>query len=316
MFTFKQLKHKVVTAILLGAIFVGCKSQFEKVRQGTDVAKKYSEALKLYNQRKYEKANILFEELAQKYRGREQAEDLNYYYAYTSYRMDNFPLALEQFKTFAESYPNSKYAEECRFMSAYCYYLQSPKSSLDQSSTLKAIAALQLFNSYYPKSERVIEANKYIDDLKSKLDTKDFDNAQLYLDIGYFNSAVISLENVQKDHPDTKYDEMLGFLAIKAQYLYAKQSYAFRQEDRFNKVKDMVVTFSDNFPESKFIKEIKEFEKDSDVGIKNAKKELLYIASNQDKVRAYLKRFSTASDSTAIEENLYKATQADSLKNK
>ncbi len=39
--------------------------------------------MRLYNKKDYSKALILFEDLSQKYRGRAEAEDLNYYYALT-----------------------------------------------------------------------------------------------------------------------------------------------------------------------------------------------------------------------------------------
>ena len=161
---------------LLGAILIvlllafgSCKSKFEKLKASNDYAKKYKEAIRLYNKKNYSKALELFDVLVARYRGQEQAEDLYYYYAYTNYRLHDYTSARYHFKSFADTYPNSTRAEECRFMAAYCYYLDSPIFSLDQSNTLSAIDALQLFINLYPKSERVAEAGKLIQNLRDKI---------------------------------------------------------------------------------------------------------------------------------------------------
>src|SRR6201995_1648398 len=223
----------------------GCKSKFEKLKASNDNAKKYREAIRLYNKRDYSKALELFETLVQRYRGQSQAEDLYYYYAYTNYKLRDYTSARYHFKTFADTYPTSSRAEECRFMAAYCYYLDSPIFSLDQTNTQSAIEALQLFINLYPKSERVAEASKLIQNLRDKLEEKAYANAKLYLPIGDYQSAVIAFGNALRDYPDTKYAEEMEFLTIRAQYKYAKMSTDFRQEERFGQA----ISFYDQFAE-------------------------------------------------------------------
>ena len=62
-------------------------------------------------------------------------------------------MAAFYFKNFVRTYPTSKYAEESMFTAAYCYYLNSPAFSLDQSSTYKAIDELQLFANRYKERQ-------------------------------------------------------------------------------------------------------------------------------------------------------------------
>src|ERR1700759_437431 len=145
--------------ILFIIVAVSCKSKFEKLKASNDNAKKYQAALAFYNKKQYNKALELFETLVQRYRGQAQAEDLYYYYAYTNYRLKDYTSASYHFKQFGDTYPSSQRAEECNFMSAYCYYLDSPVYSLDQDNTTKAIEKLQLFLNLYPKSERVAETS-------------------------------------------------------------------------------------------------------------------------------------------------------------
>jgi len=289
-----KIKHLLILSFTIIALTIaGCKSQFEKIRLSNDVAKKYQEAMRLYNKKNYSKAIILFEDLSQKYRGRAEAEDLNYYYSLTLYKLKDYTTARYQFKSFADTYPTSKYAEECRYLGAYCYYLESPIWSLDQENTYKAIDALQLFINFYPKSERAADASKYIADLRNKLETKAFNNAKLYYtlggyDINNYKSAVIALKNAQIDFPDIKFAEEMDLLIVKSQFAYAKNSYETRQEDRYAEAITYADEFIESHPESKLLPEAQELKKDSQAGIDNAKRVLAEIAKDEAKYKAMM----------------------------
>jgi outer membrane protein assembly factor BamD len=295
-----KIKHVLLLSFTIIALTVaGCKSQFEKLRLSNDVAKKYQEAMKLYNKKNYSKALILFEDLSQKYRGRAEAEDLNYYYALTLYYLKDYTTARYQFKSFADTYPTSKYAEECRYLGAYCFYLDSPEFALDQANTYKAIDALQLFINLYPKSQRVELASKYISDLRGKLEKKTFENAKLYYNLGDYDltnykSAVIALKNAQIDFPDIRYADEMDMLIVKSQYLYAKNSYEFRQEDRFTEAMVYADEFTEAHPTSKYLNEVKNLKAESQAGIVNAKRILALqsseMAKNKDLYNKQLKR--------------------------
>lgn len=275
-----KIKRLTIAFLVLATLGLGaCKSRFEKLRLSNNVAKKYQEGIRLYNQKNYSKALILFEELVQKYRGTAEAEDLNYYYAYTLYRLKDYTTARYKFKEFADTYPASRNAEECRYMGAYCYYLDSPKSSLDQENTYKAIDALQLFINLYPKSDRAAQAAQYIANLRDKLEKKAFDNAKLYYDLGGYDltnykSAVVALRNAQIEFPDIKYAEEMDLLMIKSQYMYAKNSFANRQEDRYSEAISFYNEFVESHPQSKYLKEATKLKEECLAGIAQAKKTL------------------------------------------
>jgi len=288
--------------MVIALSIAGCKSRFEKIRLSNDVAKKYQEAMRLYNKKDYSKALILFEDLSQKYRGRTEAEELNYHYALTLFNLKDYTTARFQFKYFADTYPTSKYAEECRYLGAYCFYLDSPDFTLDQENTYKAIDAMQLFINLYPKSERVEQASKYIADLRGKLEDKAYANAKMYYELGGYDlsnykSAVIALKNAQIDFPDIKYAEEMNLLIVKSQFEYAKASYEFRQEERFTEAITYADEFLENYPESKLAVEVLALKKDSEKGIEKAKH---VLATQEEQVAKY-------------KANLQKEAQKDSI---
>jgi outer membrane protein assembly factor BamD len=292
-------KQRAITAGLLitTMLFIGsCKSSFEKLKESNDRAKQYQQAVKLYNKKQYSKALELFELLTPKYRGLTEAEDLFYYYAYANYNLKDYTSARYHFKNFADLYPSSTRAEECRYMSAYCYYLDSPIPSLDQENTSKAIETLQLFINLYPKSDRSVEAGKLIQNLRDKLETKAYNNAKLYLDIGDYLSAVMAFNNALRDYPDTKYAEEMEFLTIKAQYMYSRNSAEYRQEERFTQVMTYADQFAEKYANGKYAREAAEYRKDSERGIANAKR---YLANLAAEGKLYKKMAEKDRDTTA-----------------
>jgi outer membrane protein assembly factor BamD len=298
----KQLTLLASVLALLIITLGSCKSKYEKLKASNDYAKKYQEAIKYYNKKDYNKALGLFEVLVERYRGRAEAEDLFYYYAFTNYKLKDYTAARYHFKTFADTYPSSSRAEECRFFSAYCYYLDSPIYSLDQDNTLKAIEALQLFINLYPKSDRVTEASKLIQNLRDKLETKAYANAKLYLIISDYQSAVIAFNNALRDYPDTKYAEEMEYLIVKAQYMYASRSLEYKQEDRYNQAITYADQFIEKYPTSKYDAETNTFKKDSQRGIQSAKRVLAEALSN-DKVAKKLAAKDTVKAQAPSEKN-------------
>jgi outer membrane protein assembly factor BamD len=288
---FKNKLNIFLSALLIVLIaFTSCKSKFEKLRASNDTAKKYREAVRLYEKKDYSKALGLFDDLVTKYRGTAEAEDLSYYFAYTHYKLRDNTTARYHFKTFADTYASSPKAEECRFMAAYCFYLESPIYSLDQENTIKAIEALQLFINLHPKGERVAEASKLISNLREKLETKSYANSRLFLDIGDYKSAVIAFRNSAREFPDTKYAEEMEFLTVKSQALYAGASFEVKQEERYNEAIQLYNEFIQNYPSSKYLKEAEAIKKSSEKAIIDVRKLIAFqnaeMKAQQEKIKA------------------------------
>jgi len=220
-----------------------------------DMDAKLEYAIKLYKKGQYFKALPLLEELITVFRGTKKAEQTYYYYSYCNYQMQDYETAAYDFGNYAKTYPNSEYAEECAYMEAYCYYQDSPNYSLDQTSTVKAINQFQLFIDEHLRSSRVAECNRLIDELRLKLETKDFENAKLYYHMEDYKAAVTSFANLLKDFPSTKYREETMFLIIKSSYLLAENSIESKKNDRYNSALSSYGEFTTAFPESKFKKE-------------------------------------------------------------
>ncbi len=296
---FKKQRSVIAGFLILLLIAAGsCKSKYEKLKASNDRTKKFQEGKKLYEKKQYAKALGLFETLLSQYRGQESAEELFYLNAMATYKLKDYTSASFYFKDYAKDFPSSVHAEEARYLSAYCLYLEAPISSLDQANTLKSIEAMQLYINLYPKGEHVADANKTIDDLRNRLEQKAFDNAKLYYVTGNHQAAVITFGNVLRDYPDTKYAEEIEYLNAKAQYAYAKESRESKQEDRFEEAKNLAVLFVEKYPNSKFAKEINGVQKDAENGIESVKRLLAQAASDEKLARKLARKDSILNNQT------------------
>jgi len=243
--------------LLVLSVFLSSCGEFNTVLKSTDYEYKYKKGIEYYEAGDYTHALALFEDLVYAFRGTSKGDDLYYYYAYSSYKSQDYVLAGHYFKSIYEQYPRSEYAQEAQFMVGMCYYKDSPGPRLDQEVSQKAIDAFQLFINMYPFSDKVAEANSFIDDLNEKVVYKSYLSAKLYYDMEYYKASVIALDNSLNDYPATKYREELKFLLFKSKYLLAINSIEAKKRERMIEARDEYFTFADEFPESKYIREVK-----------------------------------------------------------
>ncbi|WP_020568921.1 outer membrane protein assembly factor BamD [Neolewinella persica] len=251
----------ILSLLFVALITFGCKSEFETVRTSGDAALWLQKANEYYDAEEYQRAQTLYELSIAPFRGKAEAEQIAYRYAYTYYYTRQFVLASYYFKNFATTYGGSNLREEADFMSAYSNYRLSPVYRLDQSYSVKAIDGFEEFANRYPNSERITEANRLIDEMRAKMELKDFESAKLYVDLRRFESAQQSFENVLKEYPETQRAEEIRFLMAKSQYQYADLSYVTRKGERFDKAEKLIDAFIERYPDSQYSEEIMDLSK-------------------------------------------------------
>ena len=244
----------IVSFVFLTLLLPSC-SKYNQLLKSNDIEKKYEMAIKYYEEENYYKAFPLLEELVSLYRGTDKAEKIYYYYAFCNYHMGEYDMANYHFKNFAKTHPTSQYAEECLFMNAYTYYINSPESSLDQTNTYSAITELQLFIDKYPNSSKVAESNELIDKLRLKLETKAYHICKQYYRTENYKSAIVCIANTLKDFPDIKYREELAFLAVKSNYLYAINSIETKKTGRLESTVKAYQAYIVKYPKGGYVKE-------------------------------------------------------------
>ena len=258
------MKKILIISILSILVLTSCnKKSFQRIVKGDDYELKYTKAKEYYENEKYSKAMQLYEQLVPYERGKEHAEEVYFYFAMCNFKVKDYILAGYYFRDFTNSYKMSSYHEEALYLSAYCFYLDAPKWSLDQEPTNQALLEFQRFLTKYPESENIDTCNIYIDELRLKLQTKSYYNAELYYDLGYFKGASIALSNSLLDYSDTPFKEKILFYDFKSSYKYATKSVKSKQKERYLIAIDKYYNYIEEFPDGEHFQEIEKLHKTS-----------------------------------------------------
>lgn len=276
-------------ALLSAGVFSSC-GEYNKVLKSQDYEYKYEAAKSYFAKGQNSRAAAILEELVTILKGTSNGEESLYMLAMTYYNQGDYVSASHYFNTYYTTYPRGTYTELARFYSGKALYLDTPEPRLDQSSTYKAINELQMFMEYFPGSSRGDIAQNMIFELQDKLVEKEYLSAKLYYDLGSYSgnasysstgnnylAAVVTAQNVLKDYPYTKKREDLSILILRAKYGMAKESVLEKKEERMRETIDEYYAFKNEFPESKYLKEVEEIYKDASKYVSEDSEEYLYI---------------------------------------
>ena len=107
-----------------------------------------------------------------------------------------------------------------------------------------------------PHSDRVENFKQINGELTQRLHDKSYLNAYTYYKIGRYKSAIVSLKNALKQFPDSNHREEIMYMIVDASYRFANNSIANKQTDRYLSMLDSYLSFKEEFPESKYTKEV------------------------------------------------------------
>lgn len=183
-----------------------------------------------FYQGNYQMSSYLFNSFYATYNNSPFAEESYYMHAYSMYKdtppynldQTNTISAIDALQTFINSYPDSKYAENCS------KNLQDLRERLERKAYEKA---------------------------KLYFKTRD----PSWGGLSNYLASVVTIENFKKDFPDSKYNEELSAMQITAQYELADLSLFNKQKERYTETLTFYEKFVDKYPKSKYIKDLEKY---------------------------------------------------------
>jgi outer membrane protein assembly factor BamD len=267
-----QPSMRILVVIFLVGMLQSC-SDLGKILKSSDYEMKIRKANEFYDAKKYSQAQTIYEDVMPVVKGSAEYETLYYKWAYCSYNQKDYLNAENLFKGFVENFPNSDKAQEAEFMRAYCFYKQSPKPTLDQTATMKAMTYLQTFANQHPTSYRSKEALELIEGLRRKLEVKEHNAAELYYNMGYYKAAATAFSEILNNFPDSEKGDEYKLMVVKSWTKYARNSYEYKQAERYERVLNECADFADRFPDSNLIAEVEKIKSQTENSIKSLKDE-------------------------------------------
>ena len=246
---------KNILGVAAMCLFLASCGGYNKLLNSNDFDGKYVAAMKFYNEGSYSRAAQLFENLTMYYRGKENAENIAWYYAQSLYKEKDYYTAGYQFRRFSRQFPYSDRAEEASFLSAYCKYMDSPAYSLDQSLTREAIEEMETFAERWPQSVHMPEVNRYLDEMRQKLMRKDYEIAYGYYFIEEYRAAYESFKSFLNLYPEAPMREDAMFYLLRSGYRYATGSREDKKRERLQQVIGDFERYSGSLTNAKHISE-------------------------------------------------------------
>ncbi len=180
-----------------------------------------------YYQGQYQMSSYLFKNFYATYNNSPLAEEAFYMYAYSMfkdsplYNLDQSSTltAIDALQTFINTYPSSKYAENC-------------------NNDLKDLR-FRLEKKAYEKAK-----------LYYKTRQPSFGGLPNY------KAAVVTIDNFRRDFPDSRYNEELAYIQIVAQYELANLSIYTKQRERYSQTVKFYENFIEKHTNSQYSKEL------------------------------------------------------------
>lgn len=248
-------KKGIIILALLATVLAGC-GEYQKVLKSTDPDFKFQKAIEYFNNKKYAKAQTLFDDITAYYKGTERSEEVLIYLARCYMGEKDYASASEYYSAYVRNYPKGNSIMEASFMVAHAYYMDSPDARLDQDQTHKSIEFYTRFVENYPESQYVQQAYDEMTEMYDKLAQKELLSAQLYYNLGtYLGNNYLSAEvvarNALKNYPANKHAEEFSWIILQAKYQQMVNSVADMKEDRARDTQDEYYSFITEYPESK-----------------------------------------------------------------
>ena len=269
------MRKKTIILIIL-ALFAGDIAAFAGKKPKPEASKKriskryktkeakYEAAKTYYSKGAYLSAAQLFEEVYPLYVSSPEGENILFLFSDSYMKNHDYLMAAFHFKDYLRRYPQSQRAEEASFLASRCYFLNSPIYNLDQTDSYLAIESLEIFLNAYPNSQYQTEGNMMIDSLRNKLAKKDFHIARMHYNIGNYQAAVISFNNLFKDFPNSSYTEESLYYMVKNCYEYAQKSQENKKVERYQMAIDNKNKLKAYNETSKFLSEAEKLATDAE----------------------------------------------------
>lgn len=249
----KQFKY--IALLLVPIITVAC-NDYNQIIKGDDYQKKFNKANSLFDEKEFDRCIVLFEQIYQ-HSPKSGEGELSYYrLAKSYYEIEDYYMSGYYFSSFVQRFPFSSKTEEAYFLMALSNVKNSPQYSLDQTETEQAITSIQGFVDRYPQSKLIDSCNHVIDNLRFKIEKKDFEQVRLYAKTENYRAAVTSAEIFLEKYSKSIFFQETYYLLVKNSYFLALNSIPSKKIERIDQTIERFSNFANLYPNSDYKKEL------------------------------------------------------------
>lgn len=197
---------RLVLVLLFSSLMIFVISCGKKSLQNTmPPEERMAHAMELFDKGDYMDARNQYKIITLSNSGSVIADKAQYYLAECHYKLKEYILSASEYERMMKVYPNSEWVDDAKFKVGMSYYELSPKYSLDQDYTQKAIKEFQEFLEDYPSSNLFKDVEAMLDESRGKLAKKLYAAADQYRRIRAYEAGAIYFNLVLERYYDSEF---------------------------------------------------------------------------------------------------------------
>lgn len=241
-----KLLKPFILIVFTVVIFTSC-SDYQKMLKTANYEEKFLFADREFHKEKYAEAIALYEQVYQRFPRGEKGEVSYYRIARSYFEQEDYIMGGYYFEQFPKRFPSSKNVENAMFYGALCSVRNSPKASLDQTDTKKALNKLQAFVLQFPNSKLIDSCNHIMDRMHLKLETKQFDAVELYHKMEKYRAAVVAAKTFLEEYPRSHFMQKATHYLYEDAYWLAMKSIYSKKKERIKDALDIYMKYQQYF---------------------------------------------------------------------
>ncbi len=278
----RLLRLRLIGGLLLATVGLSSCGEFQALQKSKDYEYRYEAAKAYFVEGKYKKASTLLGDLIAMLKGTSWGEESLYMLCQSEYMAKNYETAASYFKKYYQAYPRGVYVEQAYYFSGMSLFRQTPEARLDQTTTINAMGEIQNFLDLYPQTSMKQACQNMMFALQDKLVDKECMSAQLYYNLGTYvgnctsggsnyKACVVTAQNALREYPYAAQQkrEKLSFLILSSRYKLALESVEDKRIDRFRETIDEYYAFTNDYPESRYLREARDIFEKAEKIVKN-----------------------------------------------
>jgi outer membrane protein assembly factor BamD len=225
---------QVVILFLAGLLLINCAGN--RPQPEWTAEQYFTYAKKIFEKENYFDSATEFAVIVLRYPTSALVDSAQYLLGESHFQMDEHLVAAVEFEKLVNTMSYSPLVAEAQLRLAQCYMEMSPRSSLDQKDTRRALKEFQNFLEDFPAHAKRDEAEKNISDLRDKLAEKEWINGDIYRKMREPEAAQIYYDLVLEKYYDTSWADDALYGKIRVYVDQDKQDKARAEFARFQKL--------------------------------------------------------------------------------
>ncbi len=238
----KKSATVVFLVLVAAAIILSCNKK--TIRPDLPADERFAIAMKMFDKHKYFEAKDQFRIITLSNSGSNIADKAQFYLGECHFNLKEYILSANEYERLIKIYPNSEYIDDAKYKLGLSYFELSPKYSLDQEYTNKAIQEFQEFLEDYPSSPLLPVVEKKLYEAREKLAKKAYEAAEQYRKLGLFRAGIIYYTLVLEKYYDSSF-------APQSQFWLGE---CYRRLNQFDKALDSYKSFLKKYPQHSMAK--------------------------------------------------------------